>query len=170
MFIQINQSIQLNLRNKDIFSFHCKSSRISNFHVSVCPLCQKRYKLLWYLYILLAKEQRPKKCEFVILCHDLTFHDFTKTTNTNYRTEKSLIKIQMSICQPVDQMCSFYCQDRLYQKFGGISQKSAKNTEQWFLCTYKLSLIFSYKNKVQITLEVKILAYSRYQYVYVNIP
>ena len=30
-------------------------------------------------------------------------------------------------------MFSFYCQDRLYQKFGGISQKSAKNTEQWFL-------------------------------------
>ena len=26
----------------------------------------------------LAKEQRPKKCEFVILCHDLTFHDFKK--------------------------------------------------------------------------------------------
>ena len=27
---------------------------------------------------ILAKEQRPKKCEFVILCHDLTFHDFKK--------------------------------------------------------------------------------------------
>ena len=45
---------------------------------------------------MLAKEQRPKKCEFVILCHDLTFHDFKKP-QTQFTELKPLIKIQMSI-------------------------------------------------------------------------
>ena len=40
---------------------------------------------------ILAKEQRPKKCEFVILCHDLTFHDFKKpqTQFTEVITQRS---------------------------------------------------------------------------------
>ena len=107
----------------------------------------------------IGKRTKTKK---VWICYFMSWLDiprFQKTTDTIWRSNNLWSKYKCLYASRWIKYAAFIVKTDCIKKFGGISQKNTK-TKQWFICIYKCLWSFHAK-KVQITVEVKNLAYSR---------
>ena len=102
------------------------------------------------------------KTKKVWICYFMSWLDiprFQKTTDTIWRSNNLWSKYKCLYASRWIKYAAFIVKTDCIKKFGGISQKIYKNKTMVHM-HLQMSLIFSCKTKVQITIEVKNLAYS----------
>ena len=126
--------------------------------MSVCPLCQKRYKLLWYLYICWRKNKDQKSVN--LLFYVMTWHStISKNHKYNLLNWNLWSKYKCLYASRWIKYAAFIVKTDCIKNLVAFRKKIYKNKTMVHM-HLQMSLIFSCKTKVQITIEVKNLAYS----------
>ena len=98
------------------------------------PTTSKTVQIVIMVSLHIDERTKTKKCEFVILCHDLTFHDFTQNhKNTNYRIPKNLDQNTNVYRLDLKSNMQLLLSRQIVSKIWWHFAKICKNTEQWFI-------------------------------------